>query len=76
LLGESVKRWKGVSPSPSIEPKPSKGHQTLEPSIGHQTLEPSKGHQTLDDTLPTPWGTKMWVPNRKQHKSKESGHAP
>jgi hypothetical protein len=28
------------------------------------------------DALPTPWGTQMWIPNRKQWKSKESGHAP
>ncbi len=30
----------------------------------------------LVDTLPTPWGTQMQIPNRKQWKGKESGHAP
>ncbi len=52
--GESEKRWKGVSPFPSIGHqtlKSSKGHQTLEPSIGHQTLKPSKGHQTLEPSI-------------------------
>jgi hypothetical protein len=28
------------------------------------------------DALPTPWGTQMWIPNWKQQKDKESGHAP
>jgi hypothetical protein len=28
------------------------------------------------DMLPTPSRTQMWVPNRKQWKSKESGHVP
>ncbi len=31
---------------------------------------------SLLDTLSTPWGTQMWVPNRKQRKNKESRHAP
>jgi hypothetical protein len=37
--GESGKRWKGVSPSPSI------GHQIMEPFQGHQAMEPSIGHR-------------------------------
>jgi hypothetical protein len=40
----------------------------------HWYLHSLKG--TLTYALPTPWGTQMWVPNRKQWKSKESGHAP
>jgi hypothetical protein len=28
------------------------------------------------DALPTFWGTQMWVPNKKQRKSKESRHIP
>jgi hypothetical protein len=26
----------------------------------------------LFDALPTPWGTQMWVPNRKQWKSNDA----
>jgi hypothetical protein len=31
---------------------------------------------TLIDALPTLWGIQMWVPNWKQQKNKELGHAP
>jgi hypothetical protein len=31
---------------------------------------------TSGDTPPTPWRTQIWVPNKKQQKGKELGHAP
>jgi len=33
-------------------------------------------HKSVCDAFPTPWGTQMWVLNRKQRKSKQLGHVP
>jgi hypothetical protein len=49
----------------------------LNKRCAHKVMGPQSYKSPIfSDALPTPWGTQMWIPNRKQRKSKSQGMLP